>query len=335
VSSRQPAGIAFRAPAPGDLGAVGAVLVADELQDSGETTLGENFVRQEWSRATFDLATDGWVAVDDAGEVVGYAQVAVEEDDVVDSWGVVHPAHRGRGIGSALIDRIEARGPQLVAEPGTVRLRHSVNAGDAAAAAILDGRGFRPVHHFWHMQVDLLEPFDPGPAPEGIEIGGVDPTSELPAVHALLDQAFVDDLSHHPQPFDRWVEEETSSPDFDPALWLMARDGGKPAGVLTASAAEDRGWIDYLAVLAPYRGRGVAAALLRRSFSMFAGRGLGRALVSVDARNPTGATGVYERAGMRIVKRWDLWERPSGDQEGGAKNSSAMPSGSRKLTPDP
>jgi hypothetical protein len=45
---------------------------------------------------------------------------------------------------------------------------------------------------------------------------------------------------------------------------------------------------------------------------MFAERGLGRALVSVDARNPTGATGVYERAGMRIVKRWDLWERASG-----------------------
>jgi len=80
-------------------------------------------------------------------------------------------------------------------------------------------------------------------------------------------------------------------------------------GVLTASAAEDRGWIDYLAVLAPYRSRGVGSALLRRAFAMFAERGLTRALVSVDAQNPTGATGVYERNGMRIVKRWDLWER--------------------------
>jgi ribosomal protein S18 acetylase RimI-like enzyme len=160
------------------------------------------------------------------------------------------------------------------------------------------------------MQIDLDDATEPGVSPNGIEIGAIDPAAELPAVHAILEEAFVDDLSHHPQPFDRWVEEESSSPDYDPALWLMARDGAAPAGVLTASAAEDRGWIDYLAVMAPYRGRGVGSALLRRSFAMFSARGLGRALVSVDAQNPTGATGVYERAGMRIVKRWDLWERP-------------------------
>lgn len=310
MSEPQSARYAFRAPTPEDLAAVGEVVVADELHDSGETTLGENFVRQEWSRASFDLAADAWVAVDTAGGVVGYAQCAAVEGDVVDSWGVVHPAHRQRGIGSALVDRIEERGPQLVADPATLRLRHAVNTGDVAVAAILDGRGFRPVHHFWHMQIDLDRSTGPGATPNGIQIGAIDAGAALPAVHAILDEAFVDDLSHHPQPFDRWVEEETSSPDFDPTLWLMARDGETPAGVLTASAAEDRGWIDYLAVLAPYRGRGVASALLRRSFAMFAARGLGRALVSVDARNPTGATGVYERVGMRIVKRWDLWERP-------------------------
>jgi hypothetical protein len=34
-----------------------------------------------------------------------------------------------------------------------------------------------------------------------------------------------------------------------------------------------------------------------------------RVMVNVDAENPTGATGVYERAGMRVANRWDLWER--------------------------
>jgi mycothiol synthase len=319
VSNQAPPGYPFRAPTPQDLGPIGDVVVADELHDSGETTLGENFVRQEWSRANFDPATDAWVATDDAGDVVGYAQAAPIEADLVDSWGVVHPGHRGRGIGTALIDRIEERAPHLVEEPETLRLRHAVNAGDAAIASILDARGFSPVHHFWHMQIDLDGRAQP-PPPEGIEIGAIDPASELPVVHALLDEAFVDDLSHHPQPFDRWVAEETSSPDYDPALWLMARDGSVPAGVLTASAAADRGWVDYLAVRAPYRGRGIASALLRRSFAMFARRRLGRALVSVDARNPTGATGVYERAGMRIVKRWDLWQRPAPGRSPGPRS---------------
>ena len=98
-------------------------------------------------------------------------------------------------------------------------------------------------------------------------------------------------------------------PTFDPTLWLLARADGMPAGVLTGSPGEDGGSVDYLAVRAAFRGRGIAAALLRRSFAMFADRGFDRVLVSVDAENVAGATRVYERAGMRTVWRWDLWER--------------------------
>jgi hypothetical protein len=32
-------------------------------------------------------------------------------------------------------------------------------------------------------------------------------------------------------------------------------------------------------------------------------------MVSVDAKNLTGATVVYERVGMRVVNGWGLWER--------------------------
>lgn len=301
-------GYRLRPPAPDDLGAVADVVVADELNDGGQVVLGEDFVRGEWSRVG-DLATDAWVAVDDAEGIVGYAQVTLEELDVARSWGVVHPEHRGRGIGTSLLNRVEERAPQLTATPSSLRLRLAINAGDDAAAAMLRDRGLRPVHHFWHMQIDLNQPLEPGRSPEGIDIGGIDPYEDLAAIHALLDEAFADDLSHHPAPFDQWVEEETGTPMYDPTLWLLARDARVPAGVLTASAAEDRGWVDYLAVSASHRGRGIGAALLHRSFSMFADRGIRRVLVSVDAQNPTGATGVYERVGMRVVNRWDQWER--------------------------
>jgi mycothiol synthase len=300
-------GYQLRPPTPDDLDAVAEVVVADELDDGGQIVLGEDFVRGEWSRVG-DLATDAWVAVDDAGTIVGYAQITLEEPNVARSWGVVHPEHRGRGIGTSLLDRIEERASGLTtASP--LRFRHAINAGDDAAAAMLRSRGLRPIHHFWHMQIDLDEPVGLGRSPEGIDVGGIDPRQDLAAIHALLDDAFVDDLSHHPAPFDRWVEEETGTPMYDPTLWLLARDGGRPAGVLTASVAGDRGWVDYLAVAASHRGRGIGAALLRRSFAMFAERDIRRVLVSVDAQNPTGATGVYERVGMRIVNAWDQWER--------------------------
>ena len=171
----------------------------------------------------------------------------------------------------------------------------------------------QPVRHFWHMQIDLVGPIDPGTAPAGIEIDGIDPDEDLPAVHAILEEAFVDDWGDHPEPFDEWVEGLATSPNHDPTLWLMARDGATPVGVLTASAGGEGAWVDWLAVLASHRGRGIGAALLRRSFASFAARGLRRVRLNVDAENPTGATGVYERVGMRVVNRWDLWERSNAD----------------------
>jgi mycothiol synthase len=98
-------------------------------------------------------------------------------------------------------------------------------------------------------------------------------------------------------------------PSYDPTLWLLARDAGVPVGALTAQVGTDRSWVGEVGVLAPHRGRGIAAALLRRSFAAFARRGLRRVLLNVDAENTTGATALYERVGMRVVKRWDLWER--------------------------
>jgi mycothiol synthase len=304
-----PAGYRLRAPVPGDLGAVADVLEADELSEAGQIVLGVDFVRDEWSRAGFDLATDAWVVADGAGTIVGYVQAMEEEPAVVECWGVVHPGHRGQGIGSSLLDRTEERASRLLAGLPAGRFRHGINAGDQAAAAMLQARGMRPARHFWQMQIDLTGPSGPGPAPEGVEIRGITPPGDLPAVHAVLEGAFADHWGHYPEPFDRWAGQQTGSPSYDPALWLLATAGGQPVGALTGHVWGDRGWVDYLGVLAPGRGRGIGVGLLCSSFGIFAGRGVRRVALNVDAENPTGATALYERVGMRIINRWDIWER--------------------------
>ena len=307
-----PADYEVRAPTPDDLDAVAEVLVAGDLHDTGQSVLDADFLQDQWSRAGFDLAADAWVVVDRRDTIVGYGQARREGPTVVESWGVVHPGHRGRGIGTWLLTRIQQRASELLAGVASARFRHAINASDRAAAAMLAASGLRPVRHFWHMQLDLAAEFQPGPTPVGIQIREVDPRLHLGAVHAVLDEAFADHWGHYREPFDRWAAEQTGSPSYDPTLWLLATEGGEPVGALTASVAGDRGWVDELGVLAPWRGRGIAGALLGRSFATFAGRGLRQVLLNVDAENPTGATKLYEGVGMRVVNRWDWWERSSG-----------------------
>ena len=308
-------GYRFRAPVDDDLGGVVDLLRVDDPAEAGEPTLGEDFVRGAWSGSDFDRDADAWSVVGPSGELAGYGQITIEDADVIGSWGLVHPTHRGRGVGSALLARIDARASERLRGVAAGRFRHAINGGDRAAADLLRSRGLRLLRHFWHMQLDLDGRVDAGPAPAGIEFREVDPAVDLPTVHAILWEAFAGDPSqfHTPPPFERWIEEEVGDPGFDPSLWLLAHEGETPAGALIASAAEDRGWVDFLAVDAGFRGRGIASGLLRHSFARFADRGFPRVLVSVDAENVTGATRVYEGVGMRTVKRWDLWERATDD----------------------
>ena len=88
---------------------------------------------------------------------------------------------------------------------------------------------------------------------------------------------------------------ETTS--YDPSLWLLATDGDEAVGALSGVVWGDRGWVGELGVRKPWRGRGIASALLRRAFATFASRDLPRVMLNVDAANPTGAVRLYERAG--------------------------------------
>jgi mycothiol synthase len=145
--------------------------------------------------------------------------------------------------------------------------------------------------------------------PSGIELRRLDPERDFPAAHRILEEAFEDHWDHSPTPFEEFLDRSVLGDDFDPALWVIAVDADEPVGILAASAHTDRGWVDDLGVLRSHRGRGIATALLRESFTEFERRGLRRVRLNVDSDNLTGAVALYERVGMRAVTSYDLWAR--------------------------
>ena len=157
-----PAGYRLRAPEPGDLDAVADVLIADSSLRAGRSCWTRASSGSEWSRAGFSLAANAWVVADGAGTIAGYVQAMAEEPGTTDCWGVVHPRHRGRGIGAALVGVTQERAARLAGGLPSGRLRHVINAGDAAAADLLRAAGLHLVRHFWHMQIDLPAQVDRG-----------------------------------------------------------------------------------------------------------------------------------------------------------------------------
>lgn len=307
-----PEGYEIRAATLDDLDAVAAVMWAADIDVTGGSDLDADMIRDLWSSPSIDLALDAWV-VTNGDRIVAYAHVQEDGETRLKGWGDVHPDHLGRGIGSALLDRVEARAVERFAAVPEGLLDLAAADGNEGATALMRSRGFGYVRSFRHMQIDLDgAPVDPGKPPDGIAIRGIEPERDLPAIHAIFVDAFREEWGFREITFEEWKSNEVDSPSFEPGFWFIAEEDGRPVAAVSGLIWGQLGWVGELGVRKPSRGRGIASALLRRSFSTFASRGQQRVRLNVDADNPTGAVALYERVGMRKVRGWGIYEKRFG-----------------------
>jgi mycothiol synthase len=298
-------GYSVRHPVIADLDAVHAVIVASEIDEFGES---EGFSLDElagdWKQ--LDLGKNAWVAIAPDGELAGYGYVQDRRHVRLDIEVYVHPAHYGRGIGTTLVRLAEVRAREHVplAPPGTrVVVNNWINALNAEARSLLEREGYAPVRYFFRMEIEFNEEPAAAPWPVGITVrsGGAD--EDLRPFYETSEEAMADHWGHVATSFEEWRERHTRS-GFEPGLWFLVLHNGEPTAAVLCSISEGIGWVDTLAVRRSWRGRGLGSALLTHAFRELYGRGLRRIALNVDAENPTGATRLYERAGMRVGQQY-------------------------------
>ena len=298
-------GYRVRHPESADLDAVHALIVASEIEDFGESQgYGIDDLEREWKQ--LDLEQDAWVAIAPDGAFAGYGYVQDRRHVRMDAEVYVRPAHFSRGVGTTLVRLTEARAREHVAlaPPGTrVVVNNWINALNADARSLLEREGYTPVRYFFRMEKDLNEAPQVVSWPEGIVVRNGHAGDDLRPFYETIEEAMAGQWGHVEVSFEEWLERRQRT-NIDPGLWSLALDNGEPAAAVLCSISDGIGWIDTLGVREPWRRRGFGLALLRHAFHELYGRGLRRVALGVDAENPTGATRLYERAGMRISQQY-------------------------------
>jgi mycothiol synthase len=299
----------LRAPRHEDVERILAFLHLRERALYRNAVTTEADLRWVWRMPGFDLARDAWLASDAAGEIVGYAAVGTRGDGATFDANVeIHPTFQTGEIGPRLLSLVEARARDLVRGEGG-ELGVWAPASDRASCERLERAGYRVMRTFYFMEIELGDEPPALAMPPGLEMRTFRKGPDDAALHQALQEAFAHHFRFVPEPLDEWIERRTTIGTFDPSLWLLAWEHDQVAGASLNFPDPDRGYVGALGVREAWRRRGLGHALLIASFQAIHARGYRRVGLSVDAENQDGATRLYERAGMSVTRRTNMYAK--------------------------
>ena len=285
-----PKGLTCRPLTLDDAASVTALIVAEELHDVGESDVSVEDVVSEWQRPSYDIATST-VGVFDGEVLVAYADL-VHPDF---GYTGVQPSQRGRGIGTALADWLEA----LARSRGAALISNQVPAG-GAADRLLQARGYRERWTAWDLELAEGAEIVAQPLPAGHTIRDARP-DEHEVVYDLIEEAFSEWRAR--AALDDFAALVWGRPGHQPwNLRLCVDPEGVPVGATHVHLTGDAGYVARIAVRKDRRGQGLAGAMLADAFALARKHGAVRCYLSTDSR--TGALGLYEKVGMVVSSSW-------------------------------
>jgi GNAT superfamily N-acetyltransferase len=268
-----------------------------------------HFVRTVPERARRAL----WAAEED-GELVGWAAAGLNWESLGDGDCfanlVVHPQHRGHGIGAALWERLDEHLGSIGAKRITAGGQDEPGSHSFASA-----RGFRETFRVRVSRLDLTTLPPPPDLPEGVELRPFTAYADDPRPVYELDNEVSKDIPLD-QPlgdadWDEWLDRYWRHPMVDHERSLVLLVDGVPASfTLIITAGESgRAMTGMTGTLRAYRGRGLAELVKRHSLALAAEAGLTVALTENDESNAP-MLAVNNRLGYRPSSVRVTFSRP-------------------------
>lgn len=238
--------------------------------------------------------------------LVGYAHLD-PTDQVEGSSGelTVHPEHRRRGYGRALVHAMLDRSPDG-------RLRLWAHGQHPASTRLAVSMGFERIRALWQMRRSLFAPLARPALPDELRLRTFVPGKDEEAWVELNARAF----AGHPEQGSWTVDDlhqREREPWFDPDGFFLAErdgrlvgfhwtkvhggDGARPPG----HGHEPIGEVYVVGVDPAERGYGLGRTLTLVGLRYLRSRGLGQAMLYVDETNPA-AIRLYESLGFT---HWD------------------------------
>lgn len=314
-----PDGFAARALVPDeDAQTVTDLCNAAANAEYGEPELDVQIVRESYKSPGFNPKTDALLVFDSEDRAVAVVEYYDNSADHVAPFVYlrVRPDHLEAGIGEALLEWAEERGyatVPLAAPDLRVALHANAAGANELMQRIFEQSGWRQERIFWEMEIELTQPPDVPELAAGITIRSAVAGVDEPKIHAAEIDSFADHYGYLPRTFETWLQMATQLYDYDPSLWFLAEDSPEVAGISLCQAerpgSPDAGYVGILGVRRKWRGKGLGLALLRHSFAELYRRGKRRVRLGVDSQSLTGATRLYERAGMHVVRDARAYER--------------------------
>ena len=298
--------MSLRPPRDDEFDAMLELMNAHQLAAFGEADATAEDLRLWLTAPSVEVENDVRVLELD-GRLIGYADVDRTRDEPPLWWCDVKVAPE--------VDATEVV-PTLVswldelAEQGRLRVWTSESYRRVVGA--FTALGFEPSRHSYRMEIDLTGDSRAPAWPAGIAVRTMR-EDEHRLVYDGVREVWQDTSDPMDETFDKWAHWTVRADAFDPGLWFLAFAGDELAGfALCRQDANDpsAGYVGTLGVRRSWRKQGLGEALLLHSFQAFRERGWTRGTLGVDASSPTGATRLYEHAGMRVYRDTAFFERP-------------------------